>query len=125
MSRCTAQRSDLVRLAGYGYCASHTRWYWGLKLYLLTTAESMPVAWCLANPKLDEREVAIELLAHTRDNAALRPGMVVLTDKGVLHPGRATPARPGRGDLAQLADQRRDQAFLDRLRPLINTESIV
>lgn len=58
MSRCTAQRSDLVGLAGYGYCASHSRWYWGLKLYLLTTAEGMPVAWCLATPKLGEREVA-------------------------------------------------------------------
>ena len=74
MSRCTAQRSDLAGLAGYGYCASHSRWYWGLTLYLLTTAEGMPVAWCPANPKLGEREVAQELLAHARDSAALRRG---------------------------------------------------
>jgi hypothetical protein len=47
----------------------------------------MPVAWCLANPKLGEREVAIELLAHARDNAVLRPGMVVLTDKGLSGQG--------------------------------------
>ena len=83
MSRCTALRSDLVGLAGYGFCASHSRWYWGLKLYLLTTAEGMPMAWCLANPKLGERDVAAELLAHARDSGALRPGMVVLTDKGL------------------------------------------
>jgi Transposase DDE domain len=87
MSRPTVQRSDLAGLAGYGYCASHSRWYWGLKLYLLTTAEGMPVAWCLANPKLGEREVAQELLAHARDQAALRPGMVVLTDKGLSGKG--------------------------------------
>ena len=73
----------MAGLAGYGYCASHSRWYWGLKLYLLTTAEGMPVAWCLANPKIGEREVAQELLAHARDRAALRDGMIVLTDKGL------------------------------------------
>jgi Transposase DDE domain len=87
MSRCTAQRSDLAGWAGYGYCAAHSRWYWGLKLYLLTTAEGMPVAWCLANPKLGEREVAQELLAHARQSAALCPGMVVLTDKGLAGKG--------------------------------------
>ena len=87
MSRCTAQRSDLVGLAGYGYCAAHSRWYWGLKLYLLTTAEGMPVAWCLANPKLGEREVATELLARACDCGALRSGMVVLTDKGLSGKG--------------------------------------
>jgi hypothetical protein len=83
MSRETVRRSDLAGLAGYGYCASHSRWYWGLKLYLLTTAEGMPVAWCLANPKIGEREVAQELLCHARDRAALRDGMIVLTDKGL------------------------------------------
>jgi hypothetical protein len=83
MSRCTAQRSDLVGFAGYGYCAAHSRWYWGLKLYLLTTTDGLPVAWCLATPKLGEREVAQELLAHARETGGLQPGMVVITDKGL------------------------------------------
>lgn len=83
MSRETVRRSDLAGLASYGYCASHSRWYWGLKLYLLTTTEGMPVAWCLANPKLGEREVAAELLAHARETGALREQMIVLTDKGM------------------------------------------
>jgi hypothetical protein len=48
----------------YGYCAAHSRWYWGLKLYLLTTPDGMPTAWCLASPKTGEREIAAELLAH-------------------------------------------------------------
>jgi hypothetical protein len=82
MSRPTVRRSALVEVAGYGYCASHSRWYWGLKLYLLTTAEGMPVAWCLANPKIGEREVAQVLLAHARDLGALAPDMVVLADSG-------------------------------------------
>jgi hypothetical protein len=82
-SRETVQRSELAGWAGYGYCAAHSRWYWGLKLYLITTAEGMPVAWCLADPKLGEREVAEELLGHARDQGALRPGMIVLADKGL------------------------------------------
>jgi len=35
-SRQTVRRSELAGLADYGYCAAHSRWYWGLKLYLLT-----------------------------------------------------------------------------------------
>ena len=86
-SRPTVARSDLAGLASYGYCASHSRWYWGLKLYLLTTPEGMPVAWCLASPRLGEREVAQELLAQARKVAALRAGMVVVTDKGLSGKG--------------------------------------
>lgn len=31
----TAKRSDLAGWAGYGYCASHSRFYWGARLMLL------------------------------------------------------------------------------------------
>ena len=82
-SRQTVKRSALAEWANYGYCAAHSRWYWGLKLYLLTTAEGMPVAWCLADPKLGERDVAAELLGHARDTGALRDQMIVLADKGL------------------------------------------
>ncbi len=86
-SRQTVRRSGLAGWANYGYCAAHSRWYWGLKLYLLTTAEGMPVTWCLADPKLGERDVAEDLLAHARDTGALRDKMIVLADKGLA--GRA------------------------------------
>ena len=82
-SRQTVRHSELAGLANYGYCAAHSRWYWGLKLYLLTTAEGMPVAWCLADPKIGEREIAADLLALARDTGALRDGMIVLADKGL------------------------------------------
>lgn len=82
-SRPTSQRSALAEIAGYGYCAAHSRWYWGLKLYVITTREGMPTAWCLANPKLGEREVAEELFAHAHDQQALRPKMIILADKGL------------------------------------------
>ncbi|MGH3913659.1 MAG: IS982 family transposase [Pseudonocardiaceae bacterium] len=82
-SRETVKRSELAGWANYGYCAAHSRWYWGLKLYLITTCEGLPVAWCLADPKLGEREVAEELFGHARDHGALHDEMVVLTDKGL------------------------------------------
>jgi len=81
-SRQTAKRSELAGFANYGYCASHSRYYWGLKLYLVTTLDGMPIVWCLADPKLGEREVAADLLGHAHDLRALHAGVVVIGDKG-------------------------------------------
>jgi hypothetical protein len=78
-SRETVKRSALRGWADYGWCPSHSRWYWGLKLYLLTTPDGSPVAWCLASPKLGEREVAMALL----DPGSLQPGQVLIVDKGL------------------------------------------
>ncbi len=36
-SRDTVKRSDLAGFAEYGYCASHSRYFWGLRLHLLCT----------------------------------------------------------------------------------------
>lgn len=61
-SRDTVDRSDIAGSGGYGYCASHLRFYWGLKLYLLSAPDGMPITWCLADPKLGERDVCRVLL---------------------------------------------------------------
>lgn len=83
-SRETVKRSDLAGQgagdAGYGYCASHSRYFWGYRLYLVTTAEGMAVIWGLANPKLGEREVMTALLEA--DHQLVRDGQVILADKG-------------------------------------------
>jgi hypothetical protein len=79
-SRETVKRSDLAGHAGYGYCASHSRWFWGFRLYLITTAEGMPVIWGLAHPGIGEREVTAALLE--RDHDLVRAGQVILGDKG-------------------------------------------
>ena len=81
-SRETVKRSDLAGHAGYGYCASHSRFFWGFRLYLITTAEGMPIVWGLANPKLGEREVTRAILE--RDHHLIRTGQVILADKGAL-----------------------------------------
>ena len=79
-SRETVKRSDLAGHAGYGYCASHSRFFWGFRLYLICTAEGMPVIWGLANPKLGEREVTQALLE--RDPHLITAGQVIIGDKG-------------------------------------------
>jgi len=58
--------------AGYGYCASHSRCCWGFRLYLISTAEGMPISCGLADPKIGEREVTQALLE--RDHQIVRAG---------------------------------------------------
>jgi hypothetical protein len=79
-SRETVKRSALAGVAGYGYCKSQHRYFWGLRLYVLAGPDGLPVAWCLATPKLGERAVVAALLDHERHR--LRPGLVILADKG-------------------------------------------
>jgi hypothetical protein len=79
-SRETVNRSDLAGDAGYGYCASHSRYFWGFRLYLICTPDGLPVIWGLANPKLGEREVMAALL--DAEHHLVRAGQVLLGDKG-------------------------------------------
>jgi hypothetical protein len=61
-SRETVKRSEFAGHAGYGYCASHSRWFWGFRLYLLCAADGMPIGWELAAANIGERVVAAEML---------------------------------------------------------------
>jgi hypothetical protein len=81
-SRPTVKRSDLAGWAGYGYCASHSRFFWGLRLHLICTVAGLPVAFALANPKIDERDVARDLLEAEPELLAARSGQTLIADKG-------------------------------------------
>jgi DDE family transposase len=82
MSRPTVQRSELAGWAGYGYCASHSRFFWGLRLYLVCTPTGMPILWALANPKIGEREVLAAMLEQDAGVIAGHAGILLITDKG-------------------------------------------
>jgi DDE family transposase len=82
MSRPTALRSEVAGWAGYGYCASHSRFFWGLRLYLVCTPAGMPILWALADPKMGEREVLAAMLEVDADLVAARAGLLLITDKG-------------------------------------------
>jgi hypothetical protein len=82
MSRPTVQRSNLAGWAGYGYCASHSRFFWGLRLYLVCTPTGMPILWALASPKIGEREVLAAMLEIDAGLVAEREGILLISDKG-------------------------------------------
>jgi hypothetical protein len=106
-SRETVKRSDLAGTAGYGFCAAHSRHYWGLKLYLLAAPDGMPIAWCLANPKIGEREVCLDLLTIAVETGRLRPGSTVLADKGLA--GREIEGQISALGISMLRPDRRDE----------------
>jgi hypothetical protein len=80
-SRDAARRSDLAGWAEYGYCASHSRYFWGLRLHLMCTLQGLPVAFALAGAKADEREVLTGMLAAGPGLLAARPGQTLIGDK--------------------------------------------
>jgi hypothetical protein len=69
--------------AGYGYCPSHCRWYWGPKLLIICTCDGTVTGFGLANPKLyGEREQARQILDRQPANRP-EPGTAIMTDKGL------------------------------------------
>src|SRR3954447_1395072 len=76
-SRETVRRSQLAGIGSYGYCRSHSRWFWGFRLYLLCAPDGLPVGVELAPAPAPERLVATELLERV-----LEPGQTVIADKG-------------------------------------------
>jgi hypothetical protein len=77
-SRETVLRSALADICDYGYCASHSRYFWGVRLHAIFAADGTPRAFSLTSPKRDEREVGLELLGHCQRAG----GEILLSDKG-------------------------------------------
>src|SRR3954464_15589726 len=80
-SRETVKRSDLAGWAQYGYCASHSRFFWGLRLHLVCTLQGLPVAFALTGAKADERETLLDLLTAEPHLVASRAGQTLIGDK--------------------------------------------
>lgn len=81
-SRDTVKRSDLAGYAAYGYCAAHSRHFWGFRLYLVCSPDGMPHGFCLAPANEPEREVAAALLDRMRRDGSLQGFELIIGDKG-------------------------------------------
>lgn len=108
-SRETVKRGGSSSLAealsdagDYGYCASHSRYFWGFRLHAIFAPDGTPRALSVTSPKIDEREVGLEMLARCERHG----GEILLGDKGyasktfaaqVAQQG-ATLVRPNRRD---------------------------
>lgn len=83
-SRETVKRSDLAGWATYGYCASHSRFFWGLRLHLICTPSGLPIAYALTGAKADERDTALDMIALGGLNTH---GSTLIADKGYRRAG--------------------------------------
>lgn len=80
-SRETTLRSELAGWAEYGYCASHSRYFWGLRLHLVCTPAGLPVLFALTGAKADERQTLLDLVDLEIDLVRARAGQVLIADK--------------------------------------------
>ena len=76
-SRETVKRSDFAGYASYGYCASHSRYFWGFRLMLLCAPDGMPIAFDLFPANMPERDAAAEILKRVELD-----GYTIIADKG-------------------------------------------
>lgn len=82
-SRETVKRSDLAGHAEYGYCASHSRFFWGFRLHLVATLQGLPIGFALTGAKADERDTLEAILQRI----PARHNVMILADKNYF--GRA------------------------------------
>ena len=76
-SRETVERSALADACGYGYCASHSRYFWGMRLHGAFGLDGTPRGIVLWGADRPEREVAAELLPRI-----VAGGEAIVCDKG-------------------------------------------
>ena len=80
-SRETVRRSDVAGWAGYGYCASHSRFFWGLRLHLVCTLHGLPTLFAIAGAKADERQTLPGMPEAGRDVMEEHPEQTLIGGK--------------------------------------------
>ena len=106
-------RSEFAGHAAYGYCPSKSRFYWGMRLVLLTDAQGLPVGYTLVSANEKEYEPVREL-------ATSQAGSTLIADKGLwgreyaetLHLQGVTIRTPARERTAANAEGERSLAGL-------------
>jgi hypothetical protein len=119
----TRKRSQLADAADYGYCASHSRLFWGFRLHGLFALDGTPRALQLTSPKASERDVCLAMLARVERHGHL----TIVADKG--YAGRdfehaaadlnATVCRPRRKD--ETGDRPHLAPIRQRIESIFNT----
>jgi hypothetical protein len=64
----------LANAADYGYCASHSRFFWGFRLHALFALDGTPRALALTSPKIDEKLVCVQLV----ERCERQPGQILI-----------------------------------------------
>lgn len=122
-SRETVKRSDLAGYAEYGYCASHSRFFWGCRLHLITTLHGLPVGYALTGAKADERTALVAIINSLAPRSV--EAITLMADKGyagkdletLLHDEGITLLRPAK----KRENPRSGKQFLKPLRQTIES----
>jgi hypothetical protein len=99
----TTRRSQLADAADYGYCTSHSRYFWGFRLHGLFALDGTPRALLLTSPKTPERDVCLSLLERCPRSGHL----LVIGDKG--YAGRDFELAAADRDATIVRPRRRDE----------------
>lgn len=99
----TTRRSRLGDAADYGYCASHSRFFWGFRLHGVFALDGTPRALALTSPKASERDVCLGMLARLGH----RGPVLVIGDKG--YAGRDFQANAAHFDATIVRPRRKDE----------------
>ncbi len=99
----TTRRSQLADAADYGYCTSHSRYFWGFRLHGLFALDGTPRALLLTSPKTSERDVCLTLLQRCRRDGHL----YVIGDKG--YAGRELERLAAQLDATIVRPRRKDE----------------
>lgn len=99
----TSRRSQLADAADYGYCASHSRYFWGFRLHGLFALDGTPRALALTSPKASERDICLALLKRVERHGPL----TVIGDKG--YAGREFELAATQLDSTIIRPRRRDE----------------
>jgi hypothetical protein len=125
-SRETTKRSALAGWAQYGYCASHSRFFWGLRLHLVATLSGLPIAFALTGAKADERQTLLAIFDTEPALISDRPGQTLIGDRQYYGKGfEATLTQAGIELLRRARKGEPERAGAHLFRPLRQTiESI-
>jgi hypothetical protein len=106
-SRESVLRSELAGWAEYGYCARHSRYFWGPRLHLVATLHGLPVSFAISGAKADERQVLLDLLHTDPALTPAHPGQMLIADKH--YDGRLFEAELADADIQLLRRPRRGE----------------
>jgi hypothetical protein len=95
----------LTDAADYGYCASHSRHFFGFRLHALFAADGTPRALALTSPKIDEKLVCLQMVARCEREPG-RP-LILIGDKNFR--GKDFEAELAKLDAQIMRPRRKDE----------------
>jgi len=95
----------LTDAADYGYCASHSRHFFGFRLHALFAPDGTPRALALTSPKIDEKLVCLKMVAYCER----QPGQVLVLIGDKNFRGKDFEAQLAKLDATIMRPRRKDE----------------